>query len=272
MTKKQRDKEKTIDEFEEDEKTQIDREGQLLLALDGFDGPIDMLLSLAQEQKLDITQISILELANQYLDFIEKARNLRLELAADYLVMAAWLAYLKSRLLIKEEEESEEPSGEMMAEALAFQLRRLEMLRNVADKLMERPQLGYDIFARGYAEGIEVIQKPVWNVTFYDILSAYADIQQRAEASIYEIKAFKLISIDDALERLTKMLGDIPDSWLSLRALLPAGLKGEEPLVAKSMIASTFGASLEMAKRGELEIKQEGIYSPIYLRRRKDSK
>ena len=259
-------------DFEEDKDVGQNDGESLLLELDGFDGPIDMLLSLAQSQKLDITQISILSLANQYLDFIEKAHNLRLELAADYLVMASWLAYLKSRLLIPDDETTDEPSGEVMAEALAFQLRRLEMIRTASEKMTARSQLGYDIFARGYAEGIEIKNKPVWDVSFYDILSAYSDIQQRADSSTYEIKAFKLQSIDDALERLSKMLGDIPDSWLTMRALLPAGLNQEDPLVVRSMIASTFGASLEMARRGDLELRQESIYAPIYLRRRKEAR
>lgn len=242
---------------------------QLLLELDGYDGPIDMLLSLAQDQKLDLTQISILDLANQYLDFVDTAQNLRLELAADYLVMAAWLAYLKSRLLIPEDEDEDEPSGEQMAEALAFQLRRLESIRTAAEKLTERPQLGFDFFARGHAEGIEIVTHKVWDVSFYDILSAYADIQQRDASGTYEIKAFKLMSIDDALARLTKMLGKIPEDWLTLRSILPTDVWDEDPLVARSMICSTFGASLEMAKRGDLELKQEDNYKPIYLRRRK---
>ncbi|TVQ84168.1 MAG: segregation/condensation protein A [Micavibrio sp.] len=259
-------------EFEEDParppKDGADEGGQLLLQLDGFDGPIDMLLSLAQEHKLDLTQISILELANQYLDFIETARNLRLELAADYLVMAAWLAYLKSRLLIPEDDTSEEPSGEQMAEALAFQLRRLEAVRNAAEQLTARPQLGHDFFARGHAEGVEVVNRPVWDVGFYDILSAYADIRQRGDSRVYEIKAYKLMSIEDALARMEKMLGKIPKEWLSLRALLPAGLQDEDPLVVRSALAATLGATLEMAKRGELELKQDENYAPIYLRRK----
>jgi segregation and condensation protein A len=193
---------------------------------------------------------------------------LRLELAADYLVMAAWLAYLKSRLLIPQDETAEEPSGEQMAEALAFQLRRLEAMRNAAEKLMARPQLGYDFFARGHADGVEIVTNHIWDAGFYDLLSAYADIRQRSDSSIYEIRAFKLLSIDDALARMTKMLGSIPDDWLSLRALLPAGLREEEPLVKRSAVASTFGASLEMAKRGMIEIRQDETYAPIYLRRK----
>lgn len=261
---------KTPPEFEEDPapSDKVAAGEQLLLELDGYDGPIDMLLSLAQDQKLDLTQISILDLANQYLDFVDKARNLRLELAADYLVMAAWLAYLKSRLLIPEEENEDEPSGEQMAEALAFQLRRLESIRKAAEKLTERPQMGYDFFPRGHAEGIEIVINKVWDVGFYDILSAYADIQKRAGSSTYEIKAFKLMSIEDALDRLGKMLGKIPKEWLTMRSLLPAEAWDEDPLVVRSMISSTFGASLEMAKRGELELKQEDNYKPIYIRRR----
>lgn len=263
---------KTKEQFEEDPDPaeQRDPSELLLLDLDGFDGPIDMLLTLARDQKVDLAKISILALANQYLDFIEKARELRLELAADYLVMAAWLAYLKSRLLIPPEEcEEDEPSGEMMAEALAFQLRRLEAMRNAAEELFLRPQLGVDFFRRGAPEGLRTKQKAIHEANLFDLLSAYGAIRRRIEYSTYTIEPHKLMSSEDAMQRLTTMLGGIPADWLTLTSFLPPELRDgvRETLVARSAMASTFGASLELAKRGELQIRQEELFGPIYIRK-----
>ena len=251
-------------EFEEDSAPRDESE-QLLVYLDGFDGPIDMLLSLARDQKLDLTTISILALANQYLEFIEKARSLRLELAADYLVMAAWLAYLKSRLLVPEQETKEEPTAQELADALQFQLRRLEAMRNVAEKLFQQPRLGVDIFARGNPEGLKVSYKAIHEVTLYDLLKTYSDIRVRQENSSYKLDPVPLFSLDEAIERLSAMLGKIQSDWISLLNYLPGGLK--EKIRRRSAVASTFGASLEMAKRGLIEIRQEGVFSPIYIRR-----
>ena len=255
----------TEPQFEEDSISARAEGEQLLLDLEGFDGPIDMLLSLARDQKVDLTKISILALANQYIDFIEKATELRLELAADYLVMASWLAYLKSRMLIPEEENTDEPSGEMMAEALAFQLRRLESIRGVSDKLMGRPQLGLSFFARGAPEGLKTISKSTHDASLYDLLKAYGDIQQRKEHSTYHIHAFNIMSIDEMMERFDKMLGQIPKEWIKLNTFLPRTAK--EKVGIKSEMASTFGASLELAKRGDLNIQQEKLFSPIYIRK-----
>jgi segregation and condensation protein A len=260
-------------DFEEDAepvyKTDVKTGEQLVLDLDGYDGPIDMLLGLARDQKVDLTQISILALANQYLDFIETAKDLRIELAADYLVMAAWLAYLKSRLLVPQEEViDDEPTGAEMAEALAFQLRRLESMRNAADMLFERPQLGIDMFVRGAPERMRVNSTSIFEVDLYEILSAYGDIQRRQEYSTYKVEPFQLMSVEQALERIEAMLGRIPGDWMDISQFLP-GMKGKDSVVKRSAIASTFGASLEMAKRGMIEIRQEGNYAPIYIRKKR---
>ena len=252
--------------FEEDVIIERAQGEQLLLTLDGFDGPIDLLLSLARDQKVDITKISILALANQYLDFIDKAHGLRLEIAADYLVMASWLAYLKSRLLIPEVKENKvEPSGEQMAEALAFQLRRLEAMRKVSQELFERPQLGIHVFKRGMPEGLRTVSTAIYEANLYDLFSAYGDIRRRKESSVYKLEPVKLMSIEDAIVRLKAMLGNVPGSWLTLTDMMPG--HGGNKLVARSALASTVGASLEMAKQGQIEIRQEGLFAPIYVRK-----
>lgn len=252
--------------FEDDLLKERSESEQLMLYLGDFDGPIDMLLSLARDQKVDLARISILALANQYIDFIEKARALRLELAADYLVMAAWLAYLKSRLLIPQEEKKQaEPSAHDLAEALQFQLRRLEAMRKVANDLFHLPRLGYNVFARGEPEGLKTDYVARYDMTFYDLLRAYGDIKQRQQNAIYKLNPVKLFSLEDAIERMESMLGKIPEEWVSLFMFLPAGTK--EKIVHRSAVASTFGGALEMAKRGLLRIHQEKNYGPIYIRR-----
>jgi len=252
--------------FEDDLLNERNEGEQLMLYLGDFDGPIDMLLSLARDQKVDLARISILALANQYIDFIEKARALRLELAADYLVMAAWLAYLKSRLLIPQEEKQlAEPSAHDLAEALQFQLRRLEAMRKVANDLFHLPRLGYNVFARGEPEGLKTDYIARYDMTFYDLLRAYGDIKQRQQNAIYKLNPVKLFSLEEAIERMESMLGKIPEEWVSLFMFLPAGPK--EKIVHRSAVASTFGGALEMAKRGLLRIHQEKNYGPIYIRR-----
>jgi segregation and condensation protein A len=252
--------------FEEDLLKERSESEQLLLYLGGFDGPIDMLLSLARDQKVDLTKISILALANQYLEFVEKARAVRLELAADYLVMAAWLAYLKSRLLIpQEEKKTEEPSAQELADALQFQLRRLEAMRKAADDLFRLPRLGYNVFGRGEPEGLRVEYVARYDMTFYDLLKSYGDIQQRQSNSVYKLNPVKLFSLEEAIERMENMLGKIPQEWVSLFMFLPAGLN--ERIVRRSAVASTFGGALEMAKRGLIQIQQDKNYAPIYIRR-----
>ncbi len=242
----------------------------LLLNLDGYEGPIHVLLDMARNQKVDLREISILQLARQYLDFIERAKDLRLDLAAEYLVMAAWLAYLKSRLLLpREKDETGEPSGEAMAEALQFQLRRLESMREAAEKLMKRPQLGVNIFRRGAPEGLKTAYNATYKDTLYDLLKAYGDIRRRAESAVYELPVFNIMTMEEAVERMSRMLGNLPKSgihsvWTTLQSFLPDNIK--DPLLLRSATASTFTAGLELAKQGKVEIRQDGLFRPIYLR------
>lgn len=260
-------------EFEEDpprrEQEQADAD-QLLLNIDGFEGPIDILLELARKQKVDLKQVSILQLARQYLGFIERAQQMNLELAAEYLVMAAWLAYLKSRLLLPQEEGAEdEPSAEEMAEALQFQLQRLEAMQNAAEALMARPQLGVSRFARGHQEGLRTREKVKWDVKLYDLLKAYGDIRARKENKNYDLPTFILMSAEAAMERMTKMLGRLPKKgmnsvWTTLQSFIPEDVTDE--IYGRSALASSLTAGLELAKQGKIELKQDGAFRPIYLR------
>jgi len=231
--------------------------------LDGFEGPIDVLLMLAREHKLDLTQISILALADQYLAFVTEARRENLELAADYLVMAAWLAYLKSRLLLPDLGEEDEPTGEEMAAALAFQLRRLEVMQESGQQLMGRNRLGREFFGRGAPETFRALLNPILEVTLYDLLKAYGDQSRRVEGGTLHIEAFEIHTVEDALRRLTSLLGSTPD-WENLWQFLPESLM--EGLIARSAIASTFAASLELAREGKVKLRQSGPFGPIYLK------
>ncbi|MEK9683823.1 MAG: ScpA family protein [Rhodospirillaceae bacterium] len=255
-----------IEEFREDEKEIRLAEGGLVVDLEGFEGPIDMLLVLAREQKVDLLNISILQLADQYLSFIAEARQLKLEIAADYLVMAAWLAYLKSRLLLPSDDEEDQPSAPEMAEALAFQLRRLEAMQNSGANVMELPRLGRDILPRGAPEGVRVKRTPVYSLSLYELLKAYGDQYSRSKQNEFlEIAPTEIYSVDDALERLNSLLGKTP-GWNTLAAYLPNGIL--EPLIWKSAVASTFAASLELVKSGVLEIRQGTSFGQLYLRAR----
>ncbi|MCB1681809.1 MAG: segregation/condensation protein A [Alphaproteobacteria bacterium] len=241
----------------------------LLLNIDGYEGPIDILLELARKQKVDLAKISILQLVRQYLVFIERAKALNLELAAEYLVMAAWLTYLKSRLYLPRDANSEEPSAEEMAGALQFQLQRLEAMQKCAEQLFTLPKLGQEVFARGMPEGVRTEVKTSWEVNLYDLLKAYGEIRARQENQTYDLPTFQLMSSDDALARLTRMLGNLPMSghqsvWATLQSFLPEDL--QDSLYKRSVLASTFTAGLELAKQGRLEIRQEGLFRPIYVR------
>jgi len=235
-----------------------------VLELDGYEGPIDVLLTLARDQKVDLKQISILELADQYLGFVARARRLRLELAADYLVMAAWLAYLKSRLLLPEPEEGEQPSGADLAAALAFQLQRLQSMQEAGKKLFERAQLGRDFFGRGDPEPITVIRKPVYAASLYDLLRAYARQQPMADAGVFRIAPSDLYSMDDALRRLGDMLGRAIE-WSTLADFLPPGFG--QGVRRRSAMASTFAAVLELVRSGRAQVRQEKTFGPIHVRR-----
>ena len=260
-------------EFQEDPPRQDTAEQHeadaLLLNIDGYEGPISVLLEMARNQKVDLTKISILQLARQYLEFIERAKQINLELAAEYLVMAAWLAYLKSRLLLPREDNSVEPSAEEMAEALQFQLRRLEAMQGAAETLRARPQLGQDIFARGRPEGLSIVTNTTWDINLYDMLKSYGDIHRRKDDGTYDLPTFDLMSAEDAMARLTRMLGQLPrkglhSAWTTLESFIPEKIK--DKLFGRSALASTLAASLEMAKQGTLEIKQDGLFRPIYMR------
>ena len=240
-------------------------EDGLVLDLDGFEGPIDLLLALARDQKVDLTRISILQLADQYLDFIAQRRALRLEIAADYLVMAAWLAYLKSRLLLPEpeREQEEEPSAEAMAASLAAQLRRLEAIQAAAARRRARPKLGEEVFGRGAPEGIEIVGRVTYAVSLAEILTAYTHRRKLAAPPVLTIASTGLHSIEAALQRLERMLGRIPE-WQTLQHFLPPGLDG---LIARSAVAATLVAALELTRSGRLRMRQDRPFGPVYLRK-----
>lgn len=239
----------------------------LVVDVDGFEGPLDLLLTLARKQKVDLARISILALVEQYLEFVAEARRLRLELAADYLVMAAWLAYLKSRLLIPEQKHEDQLSGEEMAAALAFRLRRLEAMRLAAAKLMNRNRLGRDIFARGLPEAVSISRRGAWSATLYDLLTAYAAQRQRTSVTSVQVLRRTVWSLQEARDLLTRIVGLHMD-WVPLDAYLSRYMGDGSQ--ASTVLASTFSASLELVREGELELRQAEPFAPLYLRRRPD--
>jgi segregation and condensation protein A len=242
----------------------MDNSPSLVLDLDGYEGPIDLLLALAREQKVDLARISILELADQYLAFIAAQRRLQLEIAADYLVMAAWLAYLKSRLLLPEPpEDDNDPSAVELAEALAHRLRLLEAMQHAGSALMALPLLGRDVFARGAPEGLDTIDQPVFALSLYDLLKAYGDSHRRQHGQVLTILPSAYQSLADAIEHLARFVGQVPD-WRELMAFLPDELQ-EGPL-RRSALAATFAATLELAKTGRIELRQDRVFGPLYLR------
>ena len=243
-------------------------EPALIVDVEGFEGPLDLLLTLARQQKVDLAKISILALADQYLAFIEEARRLRLELAADYLVMAAWLAYLKSRLLLPEASDGEGMSAADMANALAFRLRRLEAIRETAGKLFERPQLERDVFGRGDPEPIAEIKHPQWSATLYDLLSAYAAQRQRHVLARVSFAKRTVWSLAEAREALERLMGETAD-WRQLDEFLIHYLV--EPSMRATVFASSLAATLELVREGKLEIHQQAAFAPIYLRKRSAS-
>lgn len=235
----------------------------LVVDVDGFEGPLDLLLTLARNQKVDLARISILALVEQYLEFVAEARRLRLELAADYLVMAAWLAYLKSKLLLPEQKDEDEPTGEELAAALAFRLRRLEAMREVSAKLLARNRLGRDVFARGQPETTSVEHKSVWTATIYDLLSAYATQRQRHSVTSVRVLRRTVWSLQEARELLAKMVGRVAE-WAPITSYLQDYLYDDEEWT--TVVASTFSATLEMVREGQVEIRQGEAFSPLYIR------
>jgi segregation and condensation protein A len=239
-------------------------EPALVVDVEGFEGPLDLLLMLARQQKVDLAKISILALANQFLTFIEEARRLRLELAADYLVMAAWLAYLKSRLLLPETNAPEGQSAEDMANALALRLRRLEAIRGVAERLLARPQLDRDVFGRGQPEPIAHIKTPQWTATLYDLLTAYSQQRQRQAVGHLRFAKRTVWSLAEAREILERLVGNSAD-WTRLDEFLIAYMV--EPALAPTVMASSFATTLEMVREGLCDIHQLKPFSPLYVRK-----
>jgi segregation and condensation protein A len=240
-------------------------EPALVVDVEGFEGPLDLLLTLARQQKVDLAKISILALADQYLAFIEAARQLRLELAADYLVMAAWLAYLKSRLLLPEQPAPDGLSAEEMANALAARLRRLEGIRQVAEQLLNRPQLGRDVFGRGLPQPIAEIKRPEWSATLYDLLSAYATRRQIQARAYVRMPKRTVWSLAEAREVLERLIGCSVD-WSPLDQYLLDYLV--EPSQRLTVLASSFAATLELVREGRVEMHQHAPFAPLYVRAR----
>ncbi|HMA71130.1 MAG TPA: ScpA family protein [Xanthobacteraceae bacterium] len=240
-------------------------EPTLIVDVEGFEGPLDLLLTMARQQKVDLAKISILALADQYLAFVEQARRMRLELAADYLVMAAWLAYLKSRLLLPEPVAPEGMSAADMAKALALRLRRLDAIREAGARLFERPLLGRDVFGRGDPEPIAEIKRPQWSATLYDLISAYAAERQRHALRRVRFAKRTVWSLVEAREALQRLIGATGE-WSRLDEYLIAFVV--EPSMRATVLASSLAATLEMVREGEVEMHQSAAFAPIYLRKR----
>jgi len=240
----------------------------LIVDVDGFEGPLDLLLTLSRTQKVDLRKVSVLQLAQQYLAFVEQARALRLELAADYLVMAAWLAFLKSRLLLPPDPAEEGPSGEEMAAHLAFQLERLQAMRDCAARLMARDRLGRDFFARGCPEEVTRQRKVRYTASLLDLMQGYARIRTRDEFRPFTLDRDTIFTMEQALERMRGLIG-YAGSWTDIASYLPEGF-GTDAARRRSATASTFAASLELVKEGRIEIRQAETFAPIELRRKDD--
>jgi segregation and condensation protein A len=233
----------------------------LNLTLDGWEGPLDLLLNLARVQKVDLHQISILALVEQYLSYLEGARKLRLEIAADYLVMAAWLAYLKSCLLLPKDPE-QDPSPEELALRLQLRLQRLDAMREAGARLLGRDRLGRDVFSRGAPEGLRLIRKSAWQVTPFDLFAAYGVVKARTQPAMHVVHARHVMTLDEAIERVSRLIGTAID-WTVLETFLPAT---DDPLYRRSSLASSFVAALELSRLGRIEIDQDEAFSPLKVR------
>ena len=234
----------------------------LYLELDGWEGPLDLLLDLARRQKVDLRQISILALVDQYLVYIERAEALKLEIAADYLVMAAWLAYLKSALLLPKEEQ-EDPSPEELALRLQLRLQRLGAMRDGAARLLARDRIGRDVFLRGAPEGLRVDKVNAWQCDWYSLVHAYGQVKLRTEPVVHMVRDRMVMTLDSAIDRVSAMLGVTLD-WMELRDFLPANA---DRRLKRSALASSFVAALELARLGRAELRQEDAFGPLHLRR-----
>ncbi len=238
------------------------RDEALYLELDGWEGPLDLLLDLARRQKVDLKAISILALVDQYIGYIERAEALRLEIAADYLVMAAWLAYLKSALLLPKEEQ-EEPSADELAMRLQLRLQRLGAMREAAARLLARDRIGRDVFLRGMPEGLRIDRKNMWQCDWYSLVSAYAVVEARNEPVVHMVRDRMVMTLDSAIDRVSAMLG-VKLDWMELRDFLPVNA---DPRLVRSALASSFVAALELARMGKAELRQEEAFGPMHLRR-----
>lgn len=258
--------------FEEDTLSVADRLAAeaLIVDVEGYEGPLDLLLTLSRTQKVDLRKISVLQLARQYLAFVEKAKALRLELAADYLVMAAWLAFLKSRLLLPPDPTEDGPTGEELAAHLAFQLERLQAMRDAAARLMARDQLGRDFFARGQSETVTRVRKVTYSATLLDLMQGYARIRTRDEFRPFVMDRDAVFTMEQALERMRGLIG-FAGEWTDILSYLPDGWESD-PVRRRSATAATFAASLELVKEGRLDIRQSETFAPIQLRKRDESR
>jgi len=249
-------------ELEEDfEGRPIRQSDELTLSLDGWEGPLDLLLSLARAQKVDLAQISILQLVEQYLTYLAEARALKLEIAADYLVMAAWLAYLKSCLLLPKDPE-QDPSPEEIAFRLQLRLQRLDAMREAGARLLGRDRIGRDVFLRGTPEGLRLVRRAAWQVRDFDLFAAYGAVRARTAPAMHVVHARSVMTLDEAIERVGKMIGMALD-WTMLESFLPST---QDPQFRRSALASSFLAMLELARRGRLEFEQKDPFAPIRLR------
>lgn len=237
----------------------------LIVDVDGFEGPLDLLLTLSRTQKVDLRKISVLELAEQYLSFVNRAAKLRIELAADYLVMAAWLAFLKSRLLLPPEPGEAGPSAEDLAAHLAFQLERLQAMREAAARLMARDQLGRDFFARGAPETMRLQRRVTWDASLLDLMRAYARIRTREEFRPFVLDRKNIFTLEQALDRMRGLIGYAGD-WADLASFMPPGWD-TTPMGRRSATAAHFAAVLELAKRGQIQLRQGETFAPIQIRK-----
>ena len=237
------------------------RGDELTLSLGAWEGPLDLLLSLARAQKVDLAQISILQLVEQYLVFIADARALKLEIAADYLVMAAWLAYLKSCLLLPKDPE-QDPSPEELAARLQLRLQRLDAMREAGARLMARDRIGRDVFLRGAPEGLRLVRKAAWQAGAYDLFAAYGSVRARTAPAMHVVAHRAVMTLDAAIERVAALVGSRVD-WASIESFLPAT---QDPAYRRSALASSFAAALELARKGRVEIQQDSPFAPIMIR------
>ena len=233
----------------------------LTIDVDGWEGPLDLLLALARAQKVDLRQISILQLVQQYLDFIEQATRIKLELAADYLVMAAWLAFLKSALLLPRDPE-QEPSPEELALRLQLRLERLQAMREAGARLMARDRMGRDVFARTAPEGLRTVRKAIWQAEIYDLIAAYGRVSARTRPVMHVVADRQVMTLEAAIDRVSRLVGQRID-WTTIESFLPDGASG---VFRKSALASSFLAALELARRGKIELRQHQAFAPLYVR------